>query len=487
MPLPESSFPRTPRNGAGEYCSLAGVREQSPRDPWRGSTPWSSNIIMMNKSCSKPGARPRAGLLLLVCGALFLGACAAKGPDYTWEEFMAARAIAPGEFFEMDGGVARPMDRAAFMEHAQGADYILIGEGHTNRCDHEAQATVLRWLATSRPSGPAVALEMVGMDRQPELDMFNRGELSALDVSVVLDWDRIWGHDFLAYGPVFSEAARHRLPLYAANLPPGAARAFGRGGAEALEPAHRKYLPETIIPAGEPQREDLREVFEHHAAMMQERPESDVAMESPAAQKGAKDAAEQTDAGTMPTPALSDGNQTDQSEEPELVAEEFSDRDGEKGESGGKPAELDAEAMFERFLTVQSLWDTVMAENAVRVRSREGSPVVVLAGSGHVDYGWGIALRLAALDQGAEVLLVSPWRKHPAEDPPSEDVGDVYFYCPLPPGTRMMGGPEPDQASEQEERPGKKTEAESSPGRPMMMQESDSQQPQSPRSTEEPN
>ncbi len=385
---------------------------------------------------------------------------------------MAARAIAPGEFFEMNGGVARPIDRAAFLEEAQDADYILIGEGHTSRCDHEAQATILRWLATSRQSGPAVALEMVGMDRQPELDMFNRGELGAHDVSVVLDWNKTWGHDFLAYGPVFSEAARHRLPLYAANLPPGAARAFGRGGAEALEPAHRMYLPETIIPAGEPQREDLREVFEHHAAMMQERPDGDEAMESPAAQNGTEDAVEQTGDGAMPPPVRSDENQTDQSEEPEPGAENLSDQDGE---NGAEPAERDAEAMFERFLIVQSLWDTVMAENAVRVRSREGSPVVVLAGSGHVDYGWGIALRLASLDPGSEVLLVSPWRKHPAEDPPSEDVGDVYFYCPLPPGTRMMGGPEPDQDSEQQERPGEITESESSPERATTKQESDSQ------------
>lgn len=389
---------------------------------------------------------------------------------------MAARSIVPGDFFVMDDEIARPIDRAALLERAENADYILVGEGHTSRCDHEAQATVLRWLATSRQSGPAVALEMVGMDRQPGLDLFNRGTLSAHDASVVLDWERSWGHDFLAYGPVFSEAARHRLPLYAANLPPGAARAYGRGGAEALDPAHRKYLPERIIQAGEPQREDLREVFEHHAAMMQDRPEGNGTMDSPDARNGTADVAERSETGAIPETPRDDVRPEEGEESKPVVEESLADGAGKDEEPSGK----DTEAMFERFITVQSLWDTVMAENAVHIRRREGAPVVVLAGSGHVDYGWGIALRLAVLDPEAEVLLVAPWRRHPAEQPPAEDVSDVYFYCPLPPGTRMMGVPAPDQDADQEDPPDEITGHDSAAGDAEPMPPSESQEPETP-------
>jgi len=81
----------------------------------------------------------------------------------------------------------------------------------------------------------------------------------------------------------------------------------------------------------------------------------------------------------------------------------------------------------ERFLTVQALWDSTMAEAAVRVRRESRRPVVILAGAGHVDYGWGIAHRLREFDPGCRILLVSPWRGGQA---PESGLGDIYFFCP---------------------------------------------------------
>jgi hypothetical protein len=327
---------------------------------------------------------------------------------------------------------------------------------------------------------------------QGELDRFNRGELGAHDLSVVLDWDKRWGHDFLAYGPVFAEAARHRLPLYAANLPHGAARAYGRGGAEAVEPEHRQYLPETVIPAGEPQREELRAVFEHHAAMREKQAQGNATGDAQAASDVAEDASgvqNATDATSPMQNATDDAPATrkaahDRPEAGEAAEADMSAGDAEPAEthpSGNgtarapdAPAEPeaarssdgpgapdapdavdtpdapDAEAMFERFLTVQSLWDTVMAENAVRAKAREGAPVVVLAGSGHVDFAWGIARRLERLDPGSGVLLVAPWRAHPTDTQPPEGMADVYFHCPLPPDARRMELPPMDQGQDPE-------------------------------------
>ena len=87
----------------------------------------------------------------------------------------------------------------------------------------------------------------------------------------------------------------------------------------------------------------------------------------------------------------------------------------------------DREAAWHSFVTVQSLWDTAMARRAVEVRVSTRRPVVILAGSGHVENGWGIASRLAAFDPQGTRLLVAPWRGGKA---PEAGAGDIFFFCP---------------------------------------------------------
>lgn len=83
-------------------------------------------------------------------------------------------------------------------------------------------------------------------------------------------------------------------------------------------------------------------------------------------------------------------------------------------------------AELNRFVRVQSLWDTVMAENAMKAHRKTGRPVVIIVGSGHVEYNWGIGRRLNMLDPTAKVLNVVPWRGGQPHDP---TMGDVFFYC----------------------------------------------------------
>lgn len=83
---------------------------------------------------------------------------------------------------------------------------------------------------------------------------------------------------------------------------------------------------------------------------------------------------------------------------------------------------------FERFLLVQSLWDSVMAQSAVGARADFGGPVVILAGSGHVENGWGIAHRLRTLDPTASIVSVMPWRGGRDFEP---EAADLFFYCAM--------------------------------------------------------
>lgn len=101
------------------------------------------------------------------------------------------------------------------------------------------------------------------------------------------------------------------------------------------------------------------------------------------------------------------------------------------GRHTGKDA--DDETQRERFHLVQSIWDSKMAEEAVRLRRKYDWPVMVIAGSGHVENGWGIAHRIRRFDPQAEILMLMPWRggKFDARK------GDAFFYCPATYQSRM--------------------------------------------------
>lgn len=86
----------------------------------------------------------------------------------------------------------------------------------------------------------------------------------------------------------------------------------------------------------------------------------------------------------------------------------------------------DDEVQRERFHLVQSIWDTKMAEEAVKLHEKYNWRVLVIAGSGHVENGWGIAKRIRWFDPGARVLSIMPWRGGEF----NSDAGDVFFYSP---------------------------------------------------------
>ncbi|WP_419786119.1 ChaN family lipoprotein [Pseudodesulfovibrio sp.] len=94
--------------------------------------------------------------------------------------------------------------------------------------------------------------------------------------------------------------------------------------------------------------------------------------------------------------------------------------------AGHDSMDADNATARERFQLVQSIWDSKMAEQAVRLRKQYDWPVFVVAGAGHVEYGWGIARRIRRFDPGARILLVMPWRGSDFD----ADAGDVFFYSP---------------------------------------------------------
>ena len=265
-----------------------------------------------------------------------------------------APALGHGQFLDRE---LSPLGDAFVAEQAAEAAYVLVGEAHPSACDHKAQARVLE-LMVRAGAQPAVGLEMVSLDYQPVLELFNKGIIGVADLPGKLRWEETWGFPFELYRPVFELAREYSLPLYALNVERETARKVGRVGLKGLTREERLELPAKILPPPAQQEESLRAVFEaHHPGQ------------------------------------------------------------GKK----------DSEAAWRSFVTVQSLWDTVMARRAVEVRVSTRRPVVILAGSGHVENGWGIASRLTAFDPQGKKLLVMPWRAGPA---PEAGLGDIFFFCP---------------------------------------------------------
>ncbi|EGY24914.1 PDZ domain family protein [Desulfovibrio sp. A2] len=341
-------------------------------------------------------------------------------------------------------GEIRPVDPTDAARQALRHDYILLGESHTSACDHRAQAAFIAALL-AEGARPAIGLEMVPRDGQPALDEFSRGATPLAKLPDALDWGKTWGYDFELYRPVFAVADWARLPVHGLNVPQRVVRQVSRGGLESVAEADRAWLPPSIIAPAPEQRATLTAIFREHAAMRAGRAEG--------AKGVTKDTAPQGGTPAMPQggPAATPAQAVPAAPSAPAVA-------------GPVPATDNDAAALERFLLVQSLWDSAMAHEAVRVRVAHGGPVVILAGGGHVEFGWGIARRIRLLDPDARVLLVMPWRIAPdaegaspaagnrpaaaADAPPDAAQADLFWVCraepepPRPmPGMRGEDGP----------------------------------------------
>ncbi|MFN2342247.1 MAG: ChaN family lipoprotein [Desulfonatronovibrio sp.] len=84
------------------------------------------------------------------------------------------------------------------------------------------------------------------------------------------------------------------------------------------------------------------------------------------------------------------------------------------------------EPYFQRFIDAQSVWDTKMASEAIRIHKESQEPVVILSGSMHVNYGHGIEHRLQSLMPQARVTSIVPARSLEMITPDNP----YYFFCP---------------------------------------------------------
>ena len=346
-------------------------------------------------------------VLLLVCLAVLLaGGCAGRKTADFQTHGDAIRFVLP------DGAPANDRDILAL---ADNADYILVGEQHDNPVDHKAQAALLDLLA--RRGGLLLGLEMLPRRYYDfQLAAFSDGRIPLADLPEALNWRHTWGYDFALYWPIFETAQKYRLKICGLNLPDGVRRSVSLKGLAGLSETEKSELPARIIPPPPEQMEKLLAVFRMHGAMGEKGPTVPAMATAPAAGGN----------GRMTVPAAARG--------PDAKKRPEQNRPGRGKTADATPT---AQQMRDRFMLIQSLWDSTMAEQAVTIRKFERRrlmkgtqamprlPMMILAGAAHVEYGYGIASRIKALEPEARILLVMPFS---GDRPREPGAADLYYF-----------------------------------------------------------
>jgi uncharacterized iron-regulated protein len=193
--------------------------------------------------------RPRGGLAALVVAFLALAsaACAARRAPNDAPRPDGSGWVSPRfRDHPLVGKVWRPRDGAFSTEAELTAAvvrgrFVLLGETHDNADHHLVQARLVRAIAAAGRR-PALALEMLDVDRQPEVDAaLARAPGDSLALASAVRWNETGWPTFGLYRPVVEAGLAGGMPVVAANLPRREARAlFMKGPAALPEPVRAR-------------------------------------------------------------------------------------------------------------------------------------------------------------------------------------------------------------------------------------------------------
>ena len=224
---------------------------------------------------------------------------------------------------------------------------VFVGESHDRYEDHLNQWAIIYGLHV-KEKDLAIGMEFFQQPFQQDLDDYVAGRISEAELLRRTDYFERWRFDYRLYRPLLRLARDHGIPIVALNLEKEITEKVGDGGMEALSEAERARIPTDMDRGDEVYRARVRAVFDAH-------------------------------------PQMRDHDSEEGKDEPEA-----------------------ADARFERFLSVQLLWDEGMAERAARyLQENPGKMMVVLAGAGHLEYGQGIPKRLLRRIQAPAAIVLN--------------------------------------------------------------------------------
>ncbi len=280
--------------------------------------------------------------IILMALTLLLAGCATHEHIPYQSPYRPVQSLSPGEIMHVQTGTL--LTGEELFNYLSPYRVVYVGESHKNLKHHEVQLQVIKALNERYPGEIVVGMEMFQRPAQEFLDKWISGE--ADDKEFFKEWMKNWGVDYEYYKGVLEYIGDNRIPLIALNVSNKRIRTLIH---KEKGKSHSKKKPEG---GGDGETVSVKE--------------TDNEKDKPAKVE-------------EPLPEL------DETDPYHRAWVEAVYSDPSHGSSG-----------FEGFYRVQLMWEETMAEtiaNYLRDGEGKGKRMVVLAGGGHLGYGFGIPKR----------------------------------------------------------------------------------------------
>jgi uncharacterized iron-regulated protein len=191
----------------------------------------------------------KTGVKKIASMGIFLALCLISSTSFGLEQILRVS----------DGKI---VDLKQMVQDIKGANFIFVGEVHSNLKHHQAQLNIIKALFESKIT-LAIGLEMFRASSQKELDQWVGG---TMPLGVFVDvYSRNWGMPWPWYMNILKYARQFDIPLIGLNVESGVTEKVSRQGFESLTNDELKQLPPHIsFDLDDQYQAHLRKVYEAH-------------------------------------------------------------------------------------------------------------------------------------------------------------------------------------------------------------------------------
>ena len=214
--------------------------------PWLG-VGRGGDFGMTTLSCSR-ASRCVGAAGACVLWTLLTGLALGLPSGEPWQAPLGQEHPLVGRIWDVAAGEL--IDSAALVDRLRLGRFVLLGEKHDNPDHHRLQAWLLRALVAAGRR-PAVGFEMFTVDDAPAIArQLAEHPTDAVGLADAVNWQRSGWPAWAMYQPIAEASLEAKLPIIATNLASATARALGKSGAAALDPAFaaRYHLDRPLSP-----------------------------------------------------------------------------------------------------------------------------------------------------------------------------------------------------------------------------------------------
>lgn len=167
---------------------------------------------------------------------------------------LAGVAVAPSmalakdpEFRVIETATGKEVRWKSMLDAAAKSDAVFVGEQHDDPETHRIELAILEDLYERASNRLILSMEMFERDQQVVLDQHLAGVLTEEELGKKT---KLWGNYTTDYAPMIRFAAKHQVPVVAANCPNSIIRKVGQGGIDALAKlpeSERRFAAKTVI------------------------------------------------------------------------------------------------------------------------------------------------------------------------------------------------------------------------------------------------